>query len=195
LIRYIFYPSAADNILQTPKISSNDHDTLYWKPAASGLCSTKEAYKFLSIQVDHSLPSHGPRSISIQAFAILICVWKHKTLPPRIKAFAWRLLRNALASGYRASCFSNKIDALCKTCGFSETDFHLFFGCTFARAVWFSSSPPLRIDSLPSNEDSIQATLVFILSNNISEDLLQEVLTRLWYLWKARNDFRFNNKK
>jgi hypothetical protein len=53
----------------------------------------------------------------------------------------------------------------------------------------------LRIDSLPSNEDSIQATLVFILSNNISEDLLQEVLTRLWYLWKARNDFRFNNKK
>ena len=33
------------------------------------------------------------------------------------------------------------------------------------------------------------------LAGNFSDYLLQQVLSRLWYLWKARNDYRFNNNK
>ena len=90
-----------------------------------------------------------------------------------------------------ASSFSNKTYGFCKLCGLPETDFHLFFECSFVGAVWFSSNPPLRSDLLASDGESLQLTLVAILTNNFSEGLLQEILTRLWYLWRARNDFRF----
>jgi len=48
---------------------------------------------------------------------------------------------------------------------------------------------------LPYEDDRVQGTLQLLLQNNFSHDLLQKMLTRLWYLWKARNDFRFNNKQ
>lgn len=68
----------------------------------------------------------------------------------------------------------------------------MFFECDFARAVWFSATMPLRTDRLTPEPDA--CTLSFILTNNFSDDILQEIFTRLWYLWKARNDFRFNKK-
>ena len=126
---------------------------------------------------------------------LLAKIWKHKFLPPRIKAFAWRLIRHALSTRNRAARFSSKIDNTCKFCGSLETDFHLFFQCNFSRAVWFYAHPSLRIDMLPYEDDRVQGTLQLLLQNNFSHDLLQKMLTRLWYLWKARNDFRFNNKQ
>ena len=90
--------------------------------------------------------------------------------------------------------FSKIVDSW-EFCGSLETYFHLFFQCNFSRAVWFYAHPSLRIDMLPYEDDRVQGTLQLLLQNNFSHDLLQKMLTRLWYLWKARNDFRFNNKQ
>jgi len=66
-----------------------------------------------------------------------------------------RLIRRALATGYRAARFSQHIDEHCTHCGIIETDAHLFFHCDFARAVWFSATPPLRTDNLPLEDDGV----------------------------------------
>jgi len=190
-----FSQPVAYQILQTSKVLSSDPDNLCWKPSTQGSCTTKEAYKCLRSQANHILPSTGPRHISPPALLILNKTWKHKTIPPRIKAFTWRLLRHSLATGLRAGLLSNNIDKACKMCGKIENDFHLFFECDFARLVWFSADPPLRADCLTPENDGLQGMLHAILTTSFSDSLLQQVLTRLWYLWKACNDLRFNNKK
>jgi len=100
-----------------------------------------------------------------------------------------------LSTGQRAALFSSRIDSTYKLCGLLENDFHLLFECTFSRAVWFSANPPLRTDLIPHEDAGLDDTLQALLSNNYTNELLQEILTRLWYIWKARNDFRFNDKK
>ena len=115
-------------------------------------------------------------------------MWKLRELPPLIKTFTWRLIRRALATGDRAGRYTPRIDKHCSTCGLVENDAHLFFHCDFARAVWFSTQPPLRTDSLPQEDDGVQLT------DTIDNSLMQKILITMWYLWKARNDKRFANK-
>jgi hypothetical protein len=86
----------------------------------------------------------------------------------RYKAFAWRLIRQALASGDRGARFSNNIDKHCSTCGQVETDDHLFFNCSFAIAVWFAVDPPLRTDQLSQLTGYVQEQLEIILDTNNS---------------------------
>uniref|UniRef100_A0ACD5YT82 Uncharacterized protein n=1 Tax=Avena sativa TaxID=4498 RepID=A0ACD5YT82_AVESA len=114
-------------------------------------------------------------------------------LAPRVKTFAWRLIRRALATGARASKFSKHIAKECSRCGMLETDSHLLFHCPFAKAVWFSSSVGLKTDAFdtklyPSN--IIQS----ILQNSQSKMSIDKIFTTLWCIWKARNDYRFNGK-
>lgn len=126
---------------------------------------------------------------------VLRRAWRHKTLPPLLKTFCWRLVRRAIATGERAKKYSNKISKLCVTCNISENDAHLFFHCTFARAVWFSANLPLCSSMLPSELDGVQESLGQLVNQQTTDDQMMTILTTLWYIWKARNDCRFNNKK
>ena len=75
-----------------------------------------------------------------------------------------------------------------------ENDSHLFFHCTFARAVWFSAKTPLRTSTLPLEQDGVQEILSIIIDRNTSDADLRRIMTTLWYIWKARNDTRFARK-
>ena len=83
-------------------------------------------------------------------------IWKDKLIPPTNKTFMWRLIRQAVATGERASCFSTRITKNCTYCGQLENDMHLFFTCAFPRAVWFTGSRPLRTDALPQERWNIK---------------------------------------
>jgi hypothetical protein len=73
-----------------------------------------------------------------------------------------------------------------------ETDSHLFFHCTFAKAVWFCSPIGFRIDAFDTT----------LYPSNIIQSMLQtaqsgisiEIFSMLWCIWKARNDYLFNRK-
>lgn len=100
-----------------------------------------------------------------------------------------------MATRDRAGRYSDKISKQCTNCNVTETDTHLFFHCSFARAVWFSANPSLCTSFLPTEQDGVQEILPLILNGNTTDDHLQATMTILWYIWKARNDLRFNSKK
>lgn len=65
----------------------------------------------------------------------------------------------------------------CSRCDLLETDEHLFFSCSFARAIWFASSPSLRSDCLPQAIQGIQHQLCHILPPFANLQEIQRVLT------------------
>jgi hypothetical protein len=134
------------------------------------------------------------RSITQPAKLILQKIWSSKELPPVIKTFAWRLIRRALATGKRAARYSSHNDELCLVCGAVEDDAHLFFHCDLPRAVGFTANPSLITNLLPHESDGVQIILQFVLPSNIPASHFNKIFYILWYLWKARNDNRFNRK-
>ena len=131
---------------------------------------------------------------SHNANLILQNVWKSKVIPPLLKTFAWRLIRRALATGERAGGYSTNIDKHCSYCGQIENDVHLFFKCHLPSQVWAASTPPLPTHSISEQEDGVQTALPLLISPTPSDDTLCNTLFTLWYLWKARNDNRFQRK-
>ena len=179
------------NILQTPIINANMDDTLCWIHTPNAECTTKSAYKALMQEAQPRLQSQS-HTISDSEISILNQVWKSKNLAPRVKTFAWRILRRALASGLRGSRYSTHIKKECCRCGETETDLHLFFTCNFTRAIWFLFG--LKSDEFNHNlypSDVIQR----ILSSHHADLDLDTSFTLLWNIWKARNDLLFNKKK
>lgn len=114
-------------ITEMPIVPSNQNDILRWIPAKDGKCSTKNIYRHLIRQDLIQLPQQGSPSINHHANLILQRDWKSKNLPPLIKAFTWRLIRRALATGERASRYTTHIDKHCTVCGAVEDGAHLFF--------------------------------------------------------------------
>jgi hypothetical protein len=191
----VFSAQAVQAITSITLIPADQQDIITWQPHTKGICTSKAAYSFLMSQTQVQLPQQGSRSISQQAMSILNRTWKIRSIPPNIKTFAWRLIRRALATGERAARYSDKIDKNCSLCGSLENDSHLFFHCTLPRAVWFSSAQPFCTTALPNELDGIQETLPIIINTNSTDDHILITLTTLWYIWKARNDLRFNQKR
>jgi hypothetical protein len=194
LIDIIFDNEAAQIISQVIMVDSASHDTLRWIPAKRGDCTTKNIHMSLSSQAQVQLPTIGSMSILPQANRILYRMWKSRSLAPLIKAFTWCLVRRALATGHRAARSSQHIDDHCTHCNIIETDAHLFFYCNFARAIWFSATPPIRSDDLPQEDDRVQVILSMLITDSVDDHLMQKILTTMWFLRKARNDQRFRAK-
>jgi hypothetical protein len=68
-----------------------------------------------------------PTNIPSQVIQILRNMWVDKTMQPRVKTFAWRLLRLALGTASRIHRIIPSIEQTCSHCGLIENDFHLFF--------------------------------------------------------------------
>ena len=135
-----------NKILQVPIINAEFDDELCWKHTPSGLCTAKSLYKTF-LQEQANVATNTRQCLTAAEKEILMRTWKCPNIPPRVKTFAWRLIRRALASGSRASRFSTRIKKECTRCGLPETDIHLFFHCSFARAVWFSSPMGFKTDN------------------------------------------------
>jgi hypothetical protein len=60
--------------------------------------------------------------------------------------------------------------------------------------VWATSNPPLHTHLLSSDEDDIQHALPTLITTNPIEATLCNTLFLLWYIWKARNDNRFQRR-
>lgn len=113
---------------------------------------------------------------------------------PRVKTFAWRLLRKALPTGMRAGKYSDHIKKNCIRCE-NQDDMHLFFTCSFAKAAWILHPWFINAEILANNYSSIAAIIHAFLNLGHPQASLINIITFLWCLWKARNDMLFSRKE
>jgi hypothetical protein len=165
LINSLFQRPTADAIKAITIIPYDEHGILCWKLTPNGKCNTKFAYKTcLQALFDAGYPKPVPPDDT--TLNLLNKVWEHRELLPRIKTFAWRIIRRAIPTGERASRYSRHISNICCRCGLQENDIHLFFTCTFARAAWFQSPWYLRMDLITHNSQNFHTTILQLLALN-----------------------------
>jgi hypothetical protein len=99
-----------------------------------------------------------------------------------------------MPTGARAGTYSKHISKLCCRCANEETDIHLFFLCPYARAAWFADPWFLKIDQMVHINSSLTQILQNLLNMHHPNGSMQNILTFLWCIWKARNDCLFNKK-
>ena len=194
LIDMLFQEPMASFIKQTQVLSLQDKDILCWKLTPAGKCNTKSAYK-ACLQKLHENGEPMPSQVSTQTTHLLKLIWKNKNITPRVQTFGWRLLRKAMPTGARAGKISKHINKLCCRCGAEENDIHLFFLCFHARAAWFSNPWYIKIDQVLQNRNSISQIILNLLNMHHPYGSLQNILTFLWCIWKARNNYLFNKKE
>ena len=133
-----------------------------------------------------------PTNIPMRVLQILRQVWADKIIQPRVKTFAWRLLRLALVVAYICPC-CGCTQKTCSCCGGVENEIHMFFQCSYICQDsvvffrdWNSSSCSAFFKSWASraNYDNIAIRTI---TSNYRYDF-----SSLWCLWKSCND-RFNN--
>jgi hypothetical protein len=71
---------------------------------------------------------------------------------------------------------------------------HLFFLCTFSKAVWFSTPWFIRTEILAENHRSVSQMIQALLLSGHRHINIPNLYTFLWCLWKARDDALFNKK-
>lgn len=194
LIYSLFQQPLASAIIQTDIIQENSPDILCWDLTPNGICTSKSTYK-LCLQDIHANPRFAPSHVSLQVKHLLNVTWKQKMMIPRVKTFAWRLLRKALPTGLRAGRFSVHISQLCSRCGQQEDEMHLFFLCDFARAAWFLHPWYIRMDILVQSHPNIHSVFLALINMNHPHASVPIILNFMWCLWKARNDYLFNRKR
>nr|AAL68852.1 putative protein NP_196765.1 [Sorghum bicolor] len=93
-----------------------------------------------------------------------------------------------------SEAFRSKATQFFRASGSQEADQHLFFTCTVSNQVWSSANPPFLTNQIPEEDDGVQLSLSFFFQNDITDHDLCNKLFLLWYIWKARNDTRFQRK-
>ena len=79
-------------------------------------------------------------------------IWK-QVLPPKIKLFAWSLVKGKLQTSKRLGHFLPNVINQCPMCHNHEEDQdHLFLHCQYAKHVWNHSNE----FSLPSSDNNLK---------------------------------------
>ncbi|KAM6552088.1 hypothetical protein CsatB_001896 [Cannabis sativa] len=126
LVRNWFRDEDAQRILNINLPTSMTNDSWLWLPDPIGNFSVNSAYKLLK-NIGRNL--EGDRHWRY--------IWGAKT-HSRLKMFWWRILSNCLPTRERIGCSIPLMDMLCPLCSSSiESSLHLFWDCTYAKAVWF----------------------------------------------------------
>ncbi|CAL1371706.1 unnamed protein product [Linum trigynum] len=161
-------------------------DKWVWKFTTDGAFSVRSAYHELrKNQRDQILPRPGTHDLNIPTSDDCWNWLWSLNLPPKIRFFLWRCIRNALATKlnlHRRRCSPNPKCQLCNA--EVETAVHCMFLCPHASATWARVAPLL---SQPQN----LSQWIFSLRESESPDSLRRKIYCLWNIWKARNEFIF----
>lgn len=118
-------------------------------------------------------------------------VWS-LSIPPKVKHFVWRALKNSLPTRANLLRRGVAVDSTCGQCdAATESLDHCLLECTRARSFWFGSSLGLRW----SNDCQVSFKEWFTGWMN-KEDLDTVNISSMvaWCIWKSRNSLYFDGK-
>ncbi|CAN1808083.1 Putative ribonuclease H protein At1g65750 [Linum perenne] len=153
-------------------------DTMVWGLEANGRFSVKKAYYMLR-EIDQADNSSCWKSI-----------WKWEG-PNKVRHFLWLASHNKLMTNVERSRRRLTNDTSCSICGFQSEDLdHVLRRCPRAAQVWNRILP----DAISTDQDSRQPDnwLVTGIANPQTKTVFG---ITAWILWRARNQFIFDNSR
>lgn len=136
VVKHLFLPHEADQILQIPVNAHTSRDKLIWAREKSGLFTVKSAYK-LAFAVRREVTARDESSKDREEHSKMWKMVWGLPIKPKLKHFLWRVLHNWLAIGSVVKERWMNVDDTCRRCELAkETREHLFFHCTDSALVW-----------------------------------------------------------
>ncbi|XP_028089296.1 uncharacterized protein LOC114289726 [Camellia sinensis] len=192
-LRNLVSDADCDAILSVPVALLEGHDTLVWHHDSKGCYSVKSGYQ-KAVKQAHARTNLPGSSVDWSAKEWKIA-WNLNLLP-KLKHFVWRMYHNALATKqnlWRRRCAHSTDCPICLTA--AESVEHLFFGCEWAKRVWFDSGLGFRCDELDMGTIWSWFGKLFASLGTASEgrSVLCSMIWVAWSIWKVRNEHLFNH--
>jgi hypothetical protein len=175
------FPSLMSHVnkISIPVVQKND--LLLWKHTNNGDLSLKDAYQFISPDV--------------QKLSWAKLIWNN-AIPPSKSFMMWRLVYNRMPTDENLAIRGFLLPSMCSLCCKNlESTSHLFLQCPFALSLWnwFSSVINLNV-----NLNSIVDVLNLVSrgwSPQCQITILAAIVSIFNNIWLCRNSVRFKNIK
>ncbi|KAG7537158.1 Helitron helicase-like domain [Arabidopsis suecica] len=167
-------------------------DGYSWNGTKSGNYSVKSGY-WAARELSRPTCDHPFQGLGITP--LLAQVWKLKTTR-KLKHFVWQCLSGCLATNHTLFYRHIGKEKHCLRCGAEEeTINHLLFECPPALQTWALSPIPSLPSCFPSQSLFSNLDFLFWRAKGMmnGEEIGHFFPWILWYLWKARNSFIFEN--
>ena len=178
--------SMAIQSIPLPKYTTNDEWMWYHKP--NGKFTVRSAY-FVELQSasrEKASASGKPNNT----------VWKQlwdANVPPKVKMFGWRLLRNGLPVNSNLARRGMDVSRVCQRCGGGdETLEHMMMHCVESSRVWYFS--PLRLEPPEVGRGTFRDWVEFLLASKREGEWWVLFWMLCWNIWLGRNGWVFERK-
>ncbi|XP_056862473.1 uncharacterized protein LOC130510143 [Raphanus sativus] len=183
-------PFQEQQILLLQPSTKGATDALKWLGTKDGNYTVKSGYHAAMAESKEAILEDEPT----QEFDWKPTVWNLK-LAPKVKMFTWKSLKGIIPVGERLLARHIAVDPRCKRCGSLESINHLLFHCPFAREVWSRSPLDESFDisgltDLRADWTELHACKSLPPAGITTTPLVPWIM---WFLWKARNKFVFEN--
>jgi hypothetical protein len=188
-----FLPIDIQEILKIQTSTRNESDFIAWHHEKSGAFSVRSAYR---LGREEQLRSEGRQATSAQPLGTSgdwKLIWQCP-VPPKVRIFAWKLARNALATQVSMARRGMETLPTCTICGTEdETTFHAMFLCPHARALWEAMG---QVWDLPKDELLFEHNQDWFMHALRCVDVDQRVafLMTLWRVWHVHNEITHQKK-
>jgi hypothetical protein len=177
LIDQLFQPYDAAAIKKLPLSDRAPKDELFWPGTKSDMYIVRSGYRFLLDEEIRNLPSSSNMS---QISQVWRAVWELK-VPKKIQIFAWRALKDSLAS--KLNLWKRKVlmDPACEHCAAQTEDImHALWLCPCVQPAWEKEE---WLISIQNSQVSDFIELWNRVSGLSSTKELKVFITICWAIW------------